>query len=323
MVARSVVSSNTYRYGYQKQEHDDETVGGDYAFEYRIYDTRICRFLSVDLLTMKYPMLTPYQFAGNRPIDGIDLKGLEWKDANGNVLTEAQLKNVTVYILHDDDFTEQALVQYEEAVKKYGVGNVALSNTGTTTGFSEDWSKMDGDGNMQEVMIMMHGKNQSIRPGDGQQFTATGNGKTNISGSPAPNVQDLPLPKGNISKARLLLFSCHSADEEAMAHGEGDHAQGNLSGSKLPIAHAFALHFGFQSVRGTAGSVNYYSFSTTSTPKWSDNYFKPYAENGKWNTLVSAISGKGGKWKYPAKAKSTKPNTKNTPASNPRFHARE
>jgi hypothetical protein len=34
--------------------------------------------LSVDPLTKSYPMLTPYQFASNRPINGIDLDGLEW-----------------------------------------------------------------------------------------------------------------------------------------------------------------------------------------------------------------------------------------------------
>ncbi|MDH5381454.1 MAG: hypothetical protein OEW75_11410, partial [Cyclobacteriaceae bacterium] len=36
------------------------------------------KFLSVDPLTKSYPMLTPYQFASNRPIDGIDLDGLEF-----------------------------------------------------------------------------------------------------------------------------------------------------------------------------------------------------------------------------------------------------
>ena len=35
------------------------------------------RFLSVDPLTSKYPMLTPYQFASNTPIQAIDLDGLE------------------------------------------------------------------------------------------------------------------------------------------------------------------------------------------------------------------------------------------------------
>jgi hypothetical protein len=38
------------------------------------------RFLSVDPLTKGYPMLTPYQFASNRPIDGIDVDGLEYLD---------------------------------------------------------------------------------------------------------------------------------------------------------------------------------------------------------------------------------------------------
>jgi hypothetical protein len=36
------------------------------------------RFLSTDPLTGKYPELTPYQFASNRPIDGIDFDGLEY-----------------------------------------------------------------------------------------------------------------------------------------------------------------------------------------------------------------------------------------------------
>jgi hypothetical protein len=36
------------------------------------------RFLSVDPITKEYPMLTPYQFAGNRPIDGIDQDGMEF-----------------------------------------------------------------------------------------------------------------------------------------------------------------------------------------------------------------------------------------------------
>jgi hypothetical protein len=44
----------------------------------RIYSERLARFFSVDPITAKYPELTPYQFASNRPIDGIDKDGLEW-----------------------------------------------------------------------------------------------------------------------------------------------------------------------------------------------------------------------------------------------------
>lgn len=39
--------------------------------------TTVGRFLSVDPLTASFPMLTPYQFAGNTPIQAIDLEGLE------------------------------------------------------------------------------------------------------------------------------------------------------------------------------------------------------------------------------------------------------
>lgn len=46
----------------------------------RIYDDRISRFLSVDPITAQYPQLTPYQFASNRPIDGVDLDGREYKN---------------------------------------------------------------------------------------------------------------------------------------------------------------------------------------------------------------------------------------------------
>ena len=70
----------TYRYGFNGKENDNEVKGTgnqqDYGF--RIYDPRLGRFLSVDPLTPSYPMLTPYQFASNRPIDGIDLDGLEY-----------------------------------------------------------------------------------------------------------------------------------------------------------------------------------------------------------------------------------------------------
>jgi RHS repeat-associated protein len=86
-------SSSSYRYGFNGKEQDPEVKGSgtQYDYGFRIYDPRLGRFLSVDPLTRGYPMLTPYQFASNRPIDGIDLDGLEYivfhvkitKDANG------------------------------------------------------------------------------------------------------------------------------------------------------------------------------------------------------------------------------------------------
>lgn len=71
--------SGLYRYGFNGKEMDNEVKGTgnqqDYGF--RIYDPRIGKFLSVDPLTKNYPWYTPYQFAGNSPIQSVDVDGLE------------------------------------------------------------------------------------------------------------------------------------------------------------------------------------------------------------------------------------------------------
>src|SRR5574343_1411585 len=72
-----------YRYGFNGQEKEPE-LGDSYAFEYRIHDSRLGRFLSVDPLTNTFPWLTPYQYASNRPIVAIDLDGLESVDVSGS-----------------------------------------------------------------------------------------------------------------------------------------------------------------------------------------------------------------------------------------------
>ena len=72
---RNYVGSSGYRYGFNGKENDGETNTYDYGF--RIYNPAIGKFLSVDPLTGKFPMLTPYQFASNTPIWAVDLDGLE------------------------------------------------------------------------------------------------------------------------------------------------------------------------------------------------------------------------------------------------------
>ncbi|HYF68570.1 MAG TPA: RHS repeat-associated core domain-containing protein, partial [Ohtaekwangia sp.] len=72
-------ASGKYRYGFNGKEKDDNGEWGSTAYDYgfRIYNPSIGRFLSVDPLTKSYAELTPYQFASNKPINSIDLDGLE------------------------------------------------------------------------------------------------------------------------------------------------------------------------------------------------------------------------------------------------------
>jgi RHS repeat-associated protein len=73
-------NSNAYRYGFNGKENDNDVKGEGNQQDYgmRVYDPRLGKFLSVDPIAKQYPELTPYQFASNRPIDGIDLDGLEF-----------------------------------------------------------------------------------------------------------------------------------------------------------------------------------------------------------------------------------------------------
>jgi RHS repeat-associated protein len=73
------VTGSGYRYGFNGKENDNEIKGegGQQDYGMRIYDPRVGKFLSVDPITQSYPMLTPYQFASNTPIQAIDLDGLE------------------------------------------------------------------------------------------------------------------------------------------------------------------------------------------------------------------------------------------------------
>jgi hypothetical protein len=69
------------KYGFNGQEVDKDLWGGSVVFKYRIEDARLGRFFSVDPLAPKYPWYTPYQVAGNKVINSIELEGLEDKIA--------------------------------------------------------------------------------------------------------------------------------------------------------------------------------------------------------------------------------------------------
>ncbi|MDO9184688.1 MAG: RHS repeat-associated core domain-containing protein [Bacteroidia bacterium] len=97
MPGRSFVGANGYRYGFNGKENDNEVKGNGNQQDYRmrIYDPRLGKFLSVDPLTSKYPMLTPYQFASNTPIVAIDLDGMEAFIVHGTKQTSSFASYIT------------------------------------------------------------------------------------------------------------------------------------------------------------------------------------------------------------------------------------
>ena len=68
-------TGRAYRGSLQGQEDHGaihEASETDLAFEHRIHDPRVGRFLSLDPLASKFPYYSPYHFSGNSPISTVD-----------------------------------------------------------------------------------------------------------------------------------------------------------------------------------------------------------------------------------------------------------
>ncbi|MEZ4775750.1 MAG: hypothetical protein R3D00_21400 [Bacteroidia bacterium] len=79
-----------------RRETDNEIYGTGNAvsYKYRVEETRLGRFLSVDPLSPKYPFYSPYAFSGNKIIAYRELEGLEETRAFLKAQSEALGKTV-------------------------------------------------------------------------------------------------------------------------------------------------------------------------------------------------------------------------------------
>jgi RHS repeat-associated protein len=123
-----------YRYGFNGMEKDNEVkgTGSSLSYQYRIYDSRLGKFISVDPLVASYPWNSSFAFAENMVIDGVDLEGGEYLNANYKLITKQG--KTTVYLTHSW-FNEK---QHNEHGKlgmgvTYNISHQNLDNGKTTS----------------------------------------------------------------------------------------------------------------------------------------------------------------------------------------------
>jgi RHS repeat-associated protein len=127
---RKFSAAGGYRYGFNGKENDNEVKGEGNQQDYgmRIYDPRLGRFLSVDPITKNFPMLTPYQFAGNKTVAFVDLDGLEdhYYMLEFSITGDGKLKIVGFKELEElrAGSREGAFGKYDIPVGELGQGNL-------------------------------------------------------------------------------------------------------------------------------------------------------------------------------------------------------
>jgi len=213
--------------------------------------------MNIDPLAEDYVYNSPYNFSENRVIDGIELEGLEWTDADGKEIAKEKLKDVKIYLFYEKGatadpqsgvrageggFKEQTIEQYNHYTEKYGEGSVAMS---TGENFVEDWVNMSGD-DIREVKLNYHGDSQWVGTSNGGNLSSVGNTTAEL-GNNAVDINKLPLPSGDISGCHLQINSCSS---------NGETTRG------LNVFEAFKNNFfknnkGFYSISGASGGVSY------------------------------------------------------------------
>lgn len=121
-------SSDSYRYGFNGMEKDDEIKGNGNSYDMgaRLYDPRLVRVPTIDPLSKKFPNQSPYVFAGNNPwwspyqfaglmpIRFVDLDGLEPGEPFDSPL-EAGKNFLEIY----NEFSIQENREFSTTIYKY------------------------------------------------------------------------------------------------------------------------------------------------------------------------------------------------------------
>lgn len=127
------------RHLYNSKELQNNLLGGVnldiYDYNYRFYNPQIARFNSIDRLASDYPYKSPYDYAENRPVNGIDLDGLEWVNATGKgqgPVTEEYAKKKRFQLLPGFKTESQSAEEQNQQVLQQAAELFPTDNTGTS-----------------------------------------------------------------------------------------------------------------------------------------------------------------------------------------------
>lgn len=152
-----------FRFGFQGQEMDDEVKGvkNSYTTEFRQYDPRIGRWLTIDPLFKNFPWQSPYVSYDNNPLVLTDKKGLSAENANGSEPSQHTIKKgETLYGIakkSNGAFSVDDLMKWNSGIdpKRLQIGQVIFTSNPKTADFNNA---------LQESILPFNPGEYKIRP---------------------------------------------------------------------------------------------------------------------------------------------------------------
>lgn len=140
----------------------------------------LTKFLSTDPLTKKYPELTPYQFASNTPIQGIDLDGMEiYLTTQGQLLgsfgTSTQLNVVT-----DVAIQKQIIQDAATSRRNYGANYDSYRTSLRALSVTQNLLRRTAKDNVSEGLSAVVYPNKTVMGTPGAAFLHIGANASNM-----------------------------------------------------------------------------------------------------------------------------------------------
>jgi RHS repeat-associated protein len=281
MPGRKYEATSSYRYGFQGQEKDNEIKGDGNSidFSYRIYDTRLGKFLSVDPLSKVYPFYSPYHFSSNQPIHAPELDGMESSfDLNiPNSPNEVDLNHWTLNTQHKAPNSTQWIDANGNRLT-FDKGQAGKPKFGG----KDHWHFEDVNGNRynaEGAIAKSYGaKEAHLMPGTKTSIkvqasvTSTEiNGLSNTTTKSTPTAEERPSNvNGKTLKAMIIVdvvttvTGIATGDPDAMINWYGSAKVGELKSGALKIDNPI--------LRDPAlDDANYYMITDEQVSQWSEN----------------------------------------------------
>ncbi len=274
------VSNGDYRYGFNGKEKDDKGEwGGEYLtsttccdsegnviinytlqksqtyydYGFRIYNPGIGKFLSVDPLTQEYPWYTPYQFAGNKPIQAIDLDGLEEQEVTGadntNYVANSSVIPTVVADdpeMHSDTHSERYGTQGDMEAWKKRNGYEGMSDAQAR----QAWADLEGENFDSDVEIWDQIERARVAVKKMQFFTAPFVAIEDVAKVYGGNVAVSAFTRGSSMFAGRLIQSPLTGN--VLVSGRVSWGMGG----KLNYANLSVTPKGFKSINSLGGKSN-------------------------------------------------------------------